>query len=129
VATRITDGYVAKHTLVSASAAKVKKDVKRQSSCFTLMLYIPDHNRHNEIMKQTAKLSSKNQLTIPAWARRKLGLAAGSRVALRTEGDRLILEKVNTGLATLRGALRSIYGDPDQYVRRLRDEWGRRDPR
>lgn len=37
-------------------------------------------------------LSSKGQLVLPAAYRRKMGLAAGSEIRIREDGDRLILE-------------------------------------
>jgi AbrB family looped-hinge helix DNA binding protein len=39
-----------------------------------------------------ATLSSKGQLVIPVALRESLGLEAGTRVAIRKEGERLILE-------------------------------------
>ena len=39
-----------------------------------------------------ATLSSKGQLVIPAALRESLGLEPGTRVAIRQEGERLILE-------------------------------------
>jgi AbrB family looped-hinge helix DNA binding protein len=39
-----------------------------------------------------ATLSSKGQLVIPAAFRESLGLESGTRVAIRQEGERLILE-------------------------------------
>jgi AbrB family looped-hinge helix DNA binding protein len=39
-----------------------------------------------------AKFSSKGQLVIPAEIRKSLGIEAGTRVAIRQEGTRLILE-------------------------------------
>jgi AbrB family looped-hinge helix DNA binding protein len=38
-----------------------------------------------------ATLSSKSQLTVPAQARRALGLHPGSRVLIETLGDRIII--------------------------------------
>lgn len=77
-------------------------------------------------MKPTAKLSSKNQMTIPAWAREALGIGPGSRLAARVEGKRLILERVDVGITELEGALKGVYGGADRYVRALRDEWADR---
>ena len=77
-------------------------------------------------MRATAKLSSKSQLTVPSWARRKLGIGPGSRVALRVEDNHLVLERVEAGLAMLRGKLRDVYGDPESYLKKLRAEWDRR---
>lgn len=39
-----------------------------------------------------AKFSSKGQLVIPAAIRESLGIEAGTRVAIRVEGTRVILE-------------------------------------
>lgn len=80
-------------------------------------------------MKTTATLSSKSQITIPVWARRRLGIGPGDRVALRVEEDRLILERAEDSVHRLRGALQGVYGeDPDGYLRELRGEWERRSP-
>ncbi|MGH2767481.1 MAG: AbrB/MazE/SpoVT family DNA-binding domain-containing protein [Actinomycetota bacterium] len=76
-------------------------------------------------MKATAKVSSKSQITIPAWVRERLGILPGSRLALRVEGERLILERLDAGIAGLEGALKGMYGDARRYVRGLRDEWKR----
>lgn len=73
-------------------------------------------------MKTTAKLSSKSQITIPAWVRRRLGLAPGSVVVLRVDGCRLVVDSVDEAIRSLQGALRGVYGDPDRYVRELRAE-------
>jgi AbrB family looped-hinge helix DNA binding protein len=70
----------------------------------------------------TAKLSSKSQLTIPAWARAKLGLTPGAKVALRLDGDRLILERIDQDVGELEGALRGMYGDVDAYVNDQRED-------
>ncbi len=75
-------------------------------------------------MKTTATLSSKGQITIPAWARRQLGVGPGDRVVLRQEGDKLVLEPAARSVQSLRGALRGVYGeDPDRWLRDLRQEW------
>jgi AbrB family looped-hinge helix DNA binding protein len=39
-----------------------------------------------------AKLSSKGQLVIPAAFREELGLEAGTRIAMRIEGSRIVLD-------------------------------------
>ncbi|MBI4730353.1 MAG: AbrB/MazE/SpoVT family DNA-binding domain-containing protein [Acidobacteria bacterium] len=76
-------------------------------------------------MKTTAKLSSKSQITVPSWVRRALGIGPGSRVALRLDDGRLIIERVEDSIDRLCGALRGVYGDPDRYVREMRREWDR----
>lgn len=77
-------------------------------------------------MKTTAVLSSKNQITIPAWARKRLGIGPGTRVALRVDDGKLLLERVDESVRSLRGALRAAYGpDPGRDLETLRDEWNR----
>ncbi len=73
-------------------------------------------------MDSTATLSSKSQITIPAWARRQLGLQPGARVRLRLEGDHLVLEPVHRAVAQLEGSLRGVYDDPDAYLDELRED-------
>lgn len=77
-------------------------------------------------VKTTATVSSKGQITIPAWARRRLGVGPGDRVVLREEGDRLILEPAARSIRELRGVLKGAFGrDPDRFLRDLRREWNR----
>lgn len=77
-------------------------------------------------VKTTAVLSSKSQITIPAWVRRRLGIGPGTPVALRVDDDKLILERADASIRRLRGALRAAYGDdPDRYLKTLRGEWDR----
>lgn len=71
-------------------------------------------------MAQTAKLSSKGQLTVPVWAREKLGIGPGSRIAIRIEGDKIILERIDKSIAALRGSLKGVYGDVGAYIRESR---------
>jgi AbrB family looped-hinge helix DNA binding protein len=40
-----------------------------------------------------ATLSSKGQITLPAAARRAIGLTAGSRVAIETRGDEIVVRQ------------------------------------
>jgi AbrB family looped-hinge helix DNA binding protein len=74
---------------------------------------------------KTAKLSSKSQITIPAWARAALGLQPGQDIAISVEDGRIVLERIDTSIDSLQGALKGVYGDPDEYVRKLRGEWDR----
>ena len=76
----------------------------------------------NEDIKVT-RLSSKSQITIPAWARRQLRLEPGDRLILRTEDDRIVLERVAAPVRALRGRLRGVYGDAAAHVRSEREEW------
>ena len=54
----------------------------------------------------TATVTSKGQVTIPAEARRRLGIRAGTRLEfLLGEGDRLEVVKVGGTIRDLKGAL------------------------
>jgi AbrB family looped-hinge helix DNA binding protein len=75
-------------------------------------------------MRATSKLSSKSQITIPSWARRALGLVPGATLALHVEGKRLIVERVEAQIEDLEGSLSTVYGDTEEYVSGLREEWG-----
>lgn len=75
-------------------------------------------------MTSTAKLSSKSQLTIPAWARRELSLEPGARVSLRVVDGRLVLERIDRTIGELEGSLHGVYGDPDAYMREVREDRG-----
>ena len=74
------------------------------------------------VMSSTARLSSKSQITIPAWARRELGIEPGGQVRLRMDGDRLVVEPVHRAVLDLEGSLRGIYGDPQAYIDELRED-------
>ena len=78
------------------------------------------------MIETTSRLSSKRQLTLPARMARALGLAAGSTVILRLEGDRITLFAAPESYTqVLGGALRGAYGsDVDAYVREERASWG-----
>lgn len=52
-------------------------------------------------------VSSKGQLVIPAGVRQKLGIKAGTRVAIEIEDTRLILEPITEAyIRSLRGSLK-----------------------
>ena len=69
-----------------------------------------------------AKISSKNQITIPVDALRAAGLGAGERVRARADGPgRILLEREHDVLGEFAGALSGIY-DRDE-LDELRDEW------
>ncbi len=77
------------------------------------------------------RLSSKNQITIPAGMVRLMGWKQGDEIALDVEGDRIEIRKQLRGkelLDSLAGSLSHIKEwqtkeDIDRWVRSLRDEW------
>ena len=69
-----------------------------------------------------SRISSKNQITIPAEALRSAGLQAGERVLAHADGaGRVILEREHDVIAEFAGALTGTYrpGELDD----LRSEW------
>ena len=69
-----------------------------------------------------ARISSKNQITIPADALRAAGLEVGERLTARAEGPgRVVLERENDVLAEFAGRLTGLYEAGE--VDRLRSEW------
>ena len=76
-------------------------------------------------MISKATVSSKGRITVPAWARRELGIVPGSVLSVRVESGHLVLELIDDWLDRLQGSMEGVYGDPDASVRDLRSEWGR----
>ncbi len=79
-------------------------------------------------MGSAARVSSKGQITIPAWAREALGIGPGSLVQLRLDDGRLVLERVDRSLDEIQGSLRDLYdqaGGVDAVLEEIRE--GRRD--
>ena len=73
-------------------------------------------------------ISSKNQITLPAQLLREMGLNAGDRLAIRREGNRLVLRpRPKDWVEYYGGSLRGLYGETreekDAYVDELRSEW------
>jgi AbrB family looped-hinge helix DNA binding protein len=69
-----------------------------------------------------SKISSKNQITIPADALRNAGLEAGDRVIAHADGaGRVILEREHNVVAEFAGALTGIYRSTE--LDDLRSEW------
>jgi AbrB family looped-hinge helix DNA binding protein len=75
----------------------------------------------------SAKVSTKNQISLPSELRRTLGIAPGDRVSIELEGDHAILRRKPTKASErLRGLGKGLYEpDPVTFVCRLRDEWDR----
>ncbi len=73
-------------------------------------------------VKGVTRLSSKNQITVPADVLRETGLRPGDEVVVRAEGDgRIEVERVEDVIRRYAGALTGVY--PEGYLDRLRDEW------
>ena len=52
-------------------------------------------------------LTRKGQMTVPAEARRKLGLKEGDRLEVTVEGDRLVVRRALSIVAMTAGAIRT----------------------
>ncbi len=71
-----------------------------------------------------AKVSSKNQVTLPVEAMRAAGLHAGEEVTVRPIGDgELIIAARGSRIRRHAGIATGIYEDGE--LDRLRDEWDR----
>ena len=67
------------------------------------------------------RISSKNQITVPADALRAAGLEVGERVTARADGPgRVVLEREVDVLAEFAGTLTGVYADG--YLDELRSE-------
>lgn len=68
------------------------------------------------------RISSKNQITIPASALRAAGLEIGERVVAHADGPgRVVLEREHDVLAEFAGAMTGAYSHNE--LDKLRDEW------
>ena len=72
----------------------------------------------------SAKVSTKNQISLPSEARRRLGIQPGDRLSVVVRDDELVLRRRPARASDrLRGIAKGCYApDPDTYLRRLRDE-------
>lgn len=74
----------------------------------------------------SVKVSTKQQISLPSEARRRLGIKAGDRLTVEVVEDALVLrlrpEKPSERLA---GIGRHIWDgvDPVERIRKMRDEW------
>ena len=78
-----------------------------------------------------AKLSSKNQITLPVAIVRALGLRPGRNLMLSLEDDHIVLRpEPDDWVMYLHGSAKGVYGNTreemDAYVRRERASWRRR---
>lgn len=75
-----------------------------------------------ERRRGASRISSKNQITIPADALRSAGLEVGDRVVAHADGaGRVILEREHDVVAEFAGALTGTYHSTE--LDNLRSEW------
>ena len=75
-----------------------------------------------ERRRGASRISSKNQITIPAEALRSAGLEVGDRVVAHADGaGRVILEREHDVVAEFAGALTGAYRPSE--LDELRSEW------
>jgi len=69
---------------------------------------------------ELVRLSSKGQVVIPAWIRKKLGIDKGDKLLVDIKGDEIVLRPV-VKLSKLRGIDKIKEASKD--VERIRREW------
>jgi AbrB family looped-hinge helix DNA binding protein len=76
-------------------------------------------------MNKITTVSTKGQLVIPSELRTSLGITPGTRMTIRREGSRIVLEPVSKKLiAKLRGITRGGRSMTDELLRERRsDKW------
>jgi AbrB family looped-hinge helix DNA binding protein len=72
----------------------------------------------------SAKVSSKNQISIPSEARRRLGIEPGDRLSVEIIDDTMVLRRrPQRASERMWGIGRGLYGpDPVTFVHEIRDE-------
>lgn len=77
------------------------------------------------MMTQITTVSTKGQLVIPAAMRESLGIKPGTRIAVRTDGSRIVLEPVSKDLIRkLRGITKGGPSMADELQKERRsDKW------
>ena len=69
-----------------------------------------------------ARISSKNQVTIPVETLRKAGLKSGSEVRIEAEGaGRIVVRRNEDAVQRYAGIFTGLY--PKGYLKKLRGEW------
>ncbi len=75
----------------------------------------------------SVKISTKHQIVVPSAVRRELHLEPGDRLTVEVrEGEIVLRPRPEKASERLRRLGKGLYGDPVEYVRRLRDEWEER---
>ena len=74
----------------------------------------------------TLKISSVNQITLPSFARKALGIGAGDEMDVRVEGGKIVLEKALTREEKVKQAFAKLDEIRERQFRRMTPE--QRDP-
>ncbi|WP_084955652.1 AbrB/MazE/SpoVT family DNA-binding domain-containing protein [Thermoactinospora rubra] len=80
-----------------------------------------DDERRTRRRSGPARISSKNQVTLPAAVLRKLGMGPGDPVDISDEGDHIVIRRHRSRFSGLAGSLPGFSADVD--VETSRDEW------
>lgn len=92
--------------------------MRETQSEVTLTFMVDVKNRR----RGATRISSKNQITIPASALRGAGLEIGERVVAHADGPgRVVLEREHDVLAEFAGTMTGAYTNNE--LDKLRDEW------
>lgn len=78
----------------------------------------------------SVKVSRKNQIAVPAAARRRLGIRPGDRLEVEVSDTGIVLRpRVVSVVDELRDLAPELWRgiDADRYLRELRDEWSHRE--
>jgi len=81
-------------------------------------------------MAATVKVSSKNQIALPADVRRQLAIEPGDRLEVSVEDNRIVLERMPVDpLERLLNIAPEIWKgiDTQAYIDELRNEWSHRE--
>lgn len=70
----------------------------------------------------TLKISSVNQITLPSFARKALGIGAGDEMDVRVEGGKIVLEKALTREEKVKQAFAKLDEIRERQFRRMTPE-------
>ncbi len=77
---------------------------------------------------EKVKLGMRGQLVIPKKLREKLKIEHGVILEIEEVKEGLLLKPYNP-ITEMKGSGKGVFGDPVEYQRRLRKEWGKRNHR
>ncbi len=70
-----------------------------------------------------ARLRERNQLTLPDVVARAAGISEGERFVVTFEPDHPDLLRLDRIRGSYAGSLQGAYGDPETYLRGVREGW------